>query len=35
VILQALPEHPQFASDAGTGLAAGVKAADITNTFAN
>jgi len=29
-ILQALPEHPQFASDAGTGLAAGVKAAAIT-----
>jgi len=29
-ILQTLPEHPQFASDAGTGLAAGVKAADIT-----
>jgi hypothetical protein len=29
-ILQALPEHPQFASDAGTGLAAGAKAADIT-----
>jgi len=29
-ILQALPEHPQFASDAGSGLAAGVKAAGIT-----
>lgn len=29
-ILQALPQHPQFASDAGTGLAAGVKTADIT-----
>ncbi len=28
-VLSEMPEHPQFASDAGTGLGAGVKAAEI------